>query len=68
MTSERAAQLAAARRHGMDPEGAAVQFRFREIALDSPEGAQRAETVSREDGEREDEIIRKFQARQRAAL
>jgi hypothetical protein len=60
MTSERAAALAAARRHGMNPDEAGAQFRFREIALDAPESRARVETMPALDSEAEDEIMQRF--------
>jgi hypothetical protein len=44
MTHERAAALAATRRH-LDPDAAAARFRFREVSLDSADTQHRADTL-----------------------
>jgi hypothetical protein len=60
MTSERAAALAAARRRGLSLEQ--TGFRFAEVPLESPESRNRPETVSAEDGAREDLLVARFLA------
>jgi hypothetical protein len=62
MTHERAAALAAARRH-LDPDAAAAPFRFREIPLESPGSRNRAEALCDGAGEDDAEVMQRFLAR-----
>jgi hypothetical protein len=62
MTHERAAALAAARRH-LDADAAAAQFRFREISLDSAGARHRAEALCDSDGEDDEAMMKRFLAR-----
>jgi hypothetical protein len=66
MTHERAAALAAARRH-LDPDAAAARFRFREISLDSAESRNRADTLCDGDGQDDEEVLKRFLARHPAS-
>jgi hypothetical protein len=63
MTSERAAALAAARRHGMDPDEAGVRFGFVELSLESADARHRAEPLTAADGEAETDLMRRFLAK-----